>query len=279
VFEDRYKGRKFRILLGRDSMSADSLLSSSHSQNALSWKELLDLLPEPPFPLFVIDVSLKYIHTEEELEKLRLQIAVSLSTIREYLWDRHLAITSADPETSRWLSEYLGRNKTIITDSKPNEVLWSLGADMVVILRPDAPENLTPDDIMKADAFLIGGVVDLMPRRGLSRILDNLVPWGIPRRIALRGSVIGVPERINRIVEILLKARYLYKGNLEKAIVTSMSKRDVMNRVFVEIMRNSYPCGKVRCVSYDLYKSLRKWLPLSENDFRLAASKAGVQIE
>jgi tRNA (adenine9-N1/guanine9-N1)-methyltransferase len=279
VSEDRYRGRKFRILLGKNGNIADSCLSMRASQNSLSWKELLDLLPEPPFPLFVVDVSLKYIHTEEELERLRLQIAVSLSVLREYLWDKHLAVTSADTETAQWLNEYMGRNKAIITDSKPNEVLWSLGADTVIILRPDAPETLTSSDVMKADAFLIGGVVDLMPRRGLSRILDNLVPWGIPRKIALKGSVIGVPERINRIIEILLKARYLYKGNIEKAIISSMSKRDMINRAFVEIMKNSYACGKIRCVSWDLYKNLKKWLPISEEEFKLAASKAKVKIE
>ncbi len=279
VFEDRYRGRKYRILLGSDGLTADSCLMPRREGDSLSWKELQELLPEPPFPLFVIDISLKYIHTEEELERLRLQIAVSLSAVREYLWDRHLAITSSDQETMRWLNDYLGKNKAIITDSKPNEVLWSLGADMVIILRPDAQESLTPDDVMKADAFLIGGVVDLMPRRGLSRILDNLVPWGIPRRITLRGSIIGVPERINRVIEILLKARYLYKGNIEKAVISSMSRRDILNRAFVEIMKNSYACGKERCIPRSFYKSLRKWLPLSEEDFQLAASKAKIKIE
>ena len=280
VFEDRYKGRKFRILLGKGGeLKADSCLTTESPNNGISWKELLELMPEPPFPLFVIDVSLKYIHTEEELDKLRLQIAVSLSKIREFLWDRHLAITSVDNETLEWLKEYLGRNKVIVTDSKPNEVLWSLGADTVIILRPDAPESLSPEDVMKADAFLIGGVVDLIPRRGLSRILDNIVPWGVPRKITLRGSIIGVPDRINRIIEIILKARYLFKGNIEKAIVNSMTKKDIMNRAFVEIMRNSYSCGKRRCISKNFYKSLRKWLPISEEDFKMAASKAKVDIE
>jgi len=280
IFEDRYKGRKFRILLGKGGdLKADSCLASESLNNSISWKELLELMPEPSFPLFVIDVSLKYIHTEEELDKLRLQIAVSLSKIREFLWDRHLAITSVDNETFNWLKEYLGRNKIIITDSKPNEVLWSLGADTVIILRPDAPESLSSEDIMRADAFLIGGVVDLIPRRGLSRILDNIVPWGIPRKITLRGSIIGVPDRINRIIEIILKARYLFKGNIEKAIINSMTRKDIINRAFVEIMRNSYPCGKKKCISKNFYKNLRKWLPISEEDFKIAASKAKVDIE
>lgn len=280
VFEDRYKGRKFRILLGKgENFKADSCLDNESSKKGISWKELLELLPDPPFPLFVIDVSLKYIHTEEELDKLRLQIAVSLSKIREFLWDRHLAITSVDNETTKWLGNYLGRNKAIITDSKPNEILWSLGADTVIILRPDAPESLTPEDVMRADAFLIGGLVDLMPRRGLSRILDNIVPWGVPRKIILKESIIGVPDRINRIIEILLKARYFFKGNIERAVISSMSRKDVINRVFIEIIRNSYPCGKRRCISKDFYRNLRKWLPLSEEDFKVAASKAKVDIE
>jgi len=279
VYEERFRGRKYRILLGKNSSKADAVITASPgSRLAFSWKELLELLPDPPFPLFVVDVSLKYIHTSEELEKLRLQIAVSLTTLRAYLWDRHLAITSADQETKEWFREYMGANKVIITDAKPNELLWSLGADTVIILRPDATEPLTGDDVMRANAFLIGGVVDLIPRRGISRVLDNLVPWGIPRKIVLRGSVIGVPERINRIIEILLKARYLFKGNIEKAITSTMTKKDIMRRLFVEIMKRSTTRGGTRYLSWDAYRELKKWLPIELDDFVEVARKAKVEL-
>ena len=281
VFSEEFGGEQFEILLGKGGSRADSILSDRRIPGAptfISWRELSELLPDPPFPLFIVDMSLRYIHTDEELERLRLQILVSLGVIREYLWDRHFAVTSADKESQEWLRTYMGSNKAVVTDTRPNELLWSLGADSVIILRPDAPQTLDGEDVMKANAFLIGGVVDLIPRKGVSRVLDNLVPWGIPRRLSLRGSIIGVPERINRIIEILLKARYIYDGDVEKAIISAMTKRDIQKRLFVEIMRAARGHGDRRYVTWDYYYELKSWLPITPSDFLEAAKKTKVSV-
>ncbi|WP_460125588.1 tRNA (guanine-N1)-methyltransferase [Stetteria hydrogenophila] len=279
VWEEEFGGEKFRILMGRGEEEADSLLVDEASGPvAVSPGEVEERLPDPPFPLFVVDLVLKHLHTEEELSSLRVQISVALSTLREYLWDRHLVITSVDAQTSQWLAEAFGYHKVMITRARPNEVLWDVGAERVYILRPDAPRDLTREELMTADAFLIGGIVDKIPRKGVSRVLDNLVPWGVARRISLRGSVIGVPERINRIIEILLKARYVYQGDLEKAIISTMTKKDVYARLYVEVNRAARKVGKSRVVDWGLYHRLRKWLPISEEDFVTVCRKAGVEI-
>ncbi len=248
VYTAVYGGQEYSIVLSPGDVQADAVLAQPQApyRAVASWREVEDLLPSPPLPAFVVDFSLKFVHTEEELSKLRLQIAVALSEIRKYLWDPHLILTNIDGSTAKWVSEVLGENKAVMTQSKPSEVLWSMDADRVIILRPDAPQPLTSSEVLAADAFLIGGVVDRIPRPGVSRILDNLVPWGTPRRIELRGSVAGVPERINRIVEILLKARYVYPGNLEKAIITSMTRKDLIARVYSEIVRRGRRPGGTR---------------------------------
>ncbi len=280
VYEEEYRGRKFSILYGNDSARADGVLTSKPDKRRVlaTWIELGDMLPSPPLPMFVIDMSMKFVHTEEELSRLKVQIAVTLSTIREYLWDIHLAITGVESESREWINELLGNNKVTVTVGKPSELLWSMDADKVIILRPDAPQALTPIDVMSADAFLIGGIVDRIPRPGLSRLLDNLVPWGLPRRIELRGSIAGVPERINRIVEIILKARYKYRGNLEKAIISTMTKKDILSRVYIEISRRARRRGSRATVSWDLYWELKRWLPLTPEDFKRAAAKARVEV-
>ncbi|BAA79463.1 conserved hypothetical protein [Aeropyrum pernix K1] len=281
VYSKVYGGREYKILLGRGEEVAEASLADPSTVQRLlfSWRHLEELLPSPPLPAFVVDLSLKFMHTEEELSKLRLQIAVALSEVRKYLWDPHLVLTNMDPQTSGWISEVLGDNKVTISQSKPSEILWSMDADRVVILRPDAPQPLSGSEVLAADAFLIGGIVDRIPRPGVSRILDNLVPWGVPRRIELRGSVAGVPERINRIVEILLKARYKYPGNLEKAIITSMTKKDVLTRVYSEIIKRGRRVGSELVVEWSLYEDLSSWLPLTPEDFMLAAKRARARIE
>ena len=280
VHERSYKGSKFKLLLGPGDEKADGSLASRGEveYRAFRWSDIEDLLPNPPLPLYVIDLSMRFIHSEDELAKLRLQIAVSLNVIRRYLWDRHLALTSVDSATVSWLTEIVGENKMTMMQSKPSELLWSVDADRVIILRPDAPQPLTANDVMMADAFLIGGIVDRIPRPGVSRVLDNLVPWGTPRRIELRGSIVGVPERINRIVEILLKSRYEYPGDIERAIISSMTKKDLVARTYIEIIKNARKTPKGLVVSWDFYEELRKWLPITPHEFVKAAQRARATI-
>ncbi len=272
-----YRDRLFTIFYPPGASRADAALTPSRDAGRvlLTWKDIQEMLPNPPLPLFVVDLGLRFVHVEEELTKLKLQIAMSLSVVREYLWDPHLALTSAEPGFMEWTSDMMGHHKATITQSKPSELLWGLDADKVIILRPDAPQPLTDEDVVTADAFLIGGIVDKIPRPGLSRMLDNLVPWGVPRRLELRGSILGVPERINRIIEILLKARYTYHGDVERAILSTMTRKDVVSRVYGEIVRASQGRGRV---DWDLYRELRRWLPVRKKDFLEAAKKAKVEV-
>jgi tRNA (adenine9-N1/guanine9-N1)-methyltransferase len=280
VFSQEWKGTKKIVLYSNGQEKADVIISRKVNPNmkSLSWRSLLDFLPQPPLPLFVIDLSMKFIHTPEELAKLRLQIGISLSVLREYLWDSHLAITGTDEETSKWILEVLGYNKVSISNARPSEILWGFDADKVIILRPDAPNALKPEDVLTADAFLIGGIVDKIPRPGMSRMLDSLVPWGIPRRLELKGSVIGVPERINRIIEILLKSRYLYNGDITKAIISTMTKKDRVSRAYREIIKDAKDEGGVKFVTKEDFNKLKSWLPLNYDEYLEAARRAHVEI-
>ena len=244
-------------------------------RKAVSWRELEALLPNPPLPLFIVDLGMLGRHNEEEKGSLKVQLGVALSVVRRYLWDPHLALTSAGDNVREWLSDVIGRAKITVSQEKPGRVLWSMGADRVIILRPDAEEPLTEDDIRGADAFVLGGVVDKIPRKGASRYLDASVPWGEPRRIELRGSIIGVPDRINRVIEIIL--RVLFEGlSVEEAVIASMTKRDLIRRLVIEIMRASR--GGRKRLGRDHYEYLRSWLPVSCEDYVLAARKARVAL-
>ena len=240
------------------------------------WRDLASLLPSPPLPLYTIDLSYLDIHTEDELASLRVQLSASLAVVREWLWDPHLALVGEEPERIESLLEgMVGRHKMTLSRDKPGRLLWAMGADRVVILRPDAPEPLTDAEVRAAQAFLIGGIVDRIPRPGVSRSLDAKVPWGVPRRIELRGSLVGVPHRLNRIIEILLKARF-GGMRLEEAILSSMTKRDRVLRAMTEVMRLTR--GGRRPAGPWLAERL-SWLRLSCEELRLALRKARVPVE
>ncbi len=242
------------------------------AEEAFSWSLLRERVGER-FPVFVVDLSFLGVHSEEELSSLRLQLAMSLSVVREYLWDEHLALSSAPKNIREWLYPVMGRNKVLISETKPGEMLWSLSADKVIILRPDAEKELSRDEVLSANAFLIGGIVDKIPRPGLSRVLDALVPWGEPRRISLRGSIIGVPSRLHRIIGSILAARLDYGGDLERGIVSFMAKSDRINRIFYELSRS-----RRRRFRMSELRERFSWLGAVDDEILLAARKARVEV-
>ncbi len=239
-----------------------------------TWRTLQDMLPNPPLPAIAIDMSYVGIHAPEELSSLRVQLAVSLNVMREWLWDPHLVLAGYSPEgVESMLEGLVGKHKMTISGYPPGRVLWAMRAEKLIILRPDAPYRLKLDELLEADAFLMGGIVDRIPRPGLSARLDSKAPWGMPRRIELRGSLVGVPHRLNRIVEIILRARYEFK-DLEKAIIASMTRRDRVMRLMVELSKSAIG-GRVPLESIE---ELREWLPFDCTDLRIAASKAKVEV-
>ncbi|MCE4600796.1 MAG: tRNA (guanine-N1)-methyltransferase [Desulfurococcales archaeon] len=241
----------------------------------LSWRTLREALPANPLPAFVVDLSRLSQHSDEERASLKIQLAMTLTVVRRFLWDPHLILTSAPENAWEWLYPSVGKSKIQVRGERPGRVLWNMNADKVVILRPDAEKVLSEDDIRDADAFLVGGIVDKIPRPGVSRFLDTAVPWGKPRRIELRGSLVGVPDRINRIAEIVFKVRF--EGmTLEKAIISSMTRRDVLRRLQVEILRASK--GGRLALDRDHYEMLSRWLPVSCRDYLDMARRSGVEV-
>ncbi len=227
-------------------------------------------------PLIVIELSQLLEHRlENEYASLRSQIASTLGVIRLFLWDAHLLLTSARDGLYSWLSPLLGRARVRITSLSVGDALEELGVRNVVLLDPNADESLSSNDVKSAEAFIVGGIVDRVPRPGATAKLLRLIPWAKRRRVELRGSIIGVPNRLNAIVEIILKARYKFCGNIEKAILDTMSPHDVRLRAYVEIARRA---GKAKKIDWNFYCELRKWLPLTINDFVKAARMAHVEL-
>ncbi len=285
VYEGSYIGRVIfscrghSIIAGKGDNRAHHIVAPSQLSRSppyISYSELEEIVGFPPRPLFVIDMGFLKIHTDEEKASLKIQIAMALTKVREYLWDRHLALTSISQGVEGWLYDVTGKNKMILAQERPGELLWSMKMDKVIILRPDADRDLSSTELLEADAFVIGGIVDKIPRPGLSRLLDMKVPWGQPRRISLRGSIIGVPARINRLVEILLRARLDFHGDLEKSIVYTMTRSDKVNRLFYEFTKKRDLIeGSDICEIYSLYR----WLNPTLDDIRIALKKAKIDIK
>ena len=270
---EQHRGRLLGFLQGPGGVEADAYYTAHGSQLR---SLLLERLPPTPRPLIVLDFSLLPEHLPEEASSLRRQTGAVLGAVRRYLWDRHLVLGSLEPGALQWLRAFLGSPHVGATPLPADEAAAMLGARRIILLDPSAEKTLSPGEVLEADAFILGAIVDRVPRPGATRRL-RLAGRYEARRIELRGSTHGVPTRLNMLVEILLSARYQYCGDPEKAVTSAMSPRDARWRAYIEISR--WLRGRRARVPWSLYCSLRRWLPLSPKDFIRAARMAGAETE
>lgn len=197
-------------------------------------------LPLPKYPLIVIDMGLFNELEDEEKRKTILQLDVTLSVIRKYLWDGNLAIIHYNYS--------LGRARNIDY----------IDSDNCVVLDPYGEVDIDENTINKTDIFIIGGIVDKGRRikYGTKKLAEKYNYPCKRERIALRGSTVGVPDEINKIVDIILKVRT--GKSLEDAIIDTQSKADKVARILTDV--NNY--------GLEILEDDIKWLKVDEKLYK-----------
>ncbi|ABU81903.1 tRNA (guanine-N1-)-methyltransferase [Ignicoccus hospitalis KIN4/I] len=228
--------RWFRTEFGSRTMwymlrGGEEVSDATHeSEGELTREHLLPLLDELPY--VAVYLGFLGIHTPKELRKLKLQLWETLNAVRYFLWDSHVVFVDA-PKDFQW---------------KPNDYVKVMRLedlcvfDEVVLLDPNAEESLTSHDVLNADVFLFGGIVDKeIPRPGLT----SKIPCDCcrRRRIELWGSTVGVPLMIHKLVFAVLMARYELRGDIQKAIIKVMGSRERRWRLAWEAI-TAYKEGK-----------------------------------
>ncbi|HIQ11178.1 MAG TPA: hypothetical protein EYH26_04320 [Pyrodictium sp.] len=277
AYSEEYRGARYEFIFGRGNTKADAM----YVEDSVSWFwELYSKLPNKPTPIFVIDMGWFPRHRlEKEVESLRRQIAYTLNLIRYYLWDKHLLLTNVRPGMLEWLCLMLGRAAIDYSHLSTRDALEVRGYGKIIALDPSADQPLSRDDVFDAEAFIVGGVVDILPVRGATKMLVEKLGDVERRKIVFHGDVFGVPNRINAVIEIILRARYITCGDIDSAIRAVMSSRDARLRAYVEIsrlLRGTPPSERV--VNADFYCELRRWLPISPKDFIIAAKMAQAKV-
>jgi len=153
-----------------------------------------ELVCEAEFPTIAIDCRFYELHSEKEKRKLRLQVTKTLGTVREFMWDEKLVVAGKDFGVG-------------IYCEKLEDYLLERGIEKVILLDPKGERVFSGE---KAECYVIGGIVDKAENRDLTTLIgDELERVGIDcdrQRIELRGDIVGVPDRINHIAEIVLRA-------------------------------------------------------------------------
>jgi tRNA (adenine9-N1/guanine9-N1)-methyltransferase len=180
---------------------ADAFAGNCKGEMILSREELVEKA-EVNFPYIIVDCSFFDLHSEKEKSRLKVQLKATLGVIRDFMWDAKLVVTGKSIPSS------------ILSNLSPNTLLYSSIADFIkensvkniILLDPSAEKVFTGE---KAECYIIGGIVDKSgDKKGLTgRIGEMLRREGIKfesMRIELRGDVVGVPDRINAVAEMVL---------------------------------------------------------------------------
>ncbi|WP_338601960.1 tRNA (guanine-N1)-methyltransferase [Sulfolobus tengchongensis] len=209
----------------------------------------------PSEPQFIIDLGLSNVLTDEEKTSLREQLQLTVKAIREYLCDYNLKFAHV-----YYSLKLEGKNKVETIDHIPKE--------RAIVLNPYGDVVANEEIIRGSRFFIIGGIVDKGRRltnatSELARRYDYL---DLPQvKITLRDSVVGVPDRINKIVEILLKV--INGLRLEEAIISSQSNADKVNRLVRELNR-------LEKIDQESISNLKNWLKVNDKLFNLALKKS-----
>ncbi|MDI3483563.1 MAG: tRNA (adenine9-N1/guanine9-N1)-methyltransferase [Methanobacteriaceae archaeon] len=242
---------------------------SGHDDNLIGREEIKRELSKYEHPYFIIDLMYWDEHTDKEKRKLALQLNQSYGLIRDYLWGERLVLTWLNKRAESSMHFPLQR----ITSFKgpTHKFLAENGMREAILLDPWAEKDIRPEDLI-SKAFIIGGIVDKTGNKkgATPRIGEELQENGIKvkrRRISLRGDTVGVPDRINLILEILLKMIFEDK-KMEEAIFEVQPYRDARWRLRKELPKHKIKLGKMVIVEKELFYEYSRWLNIRWKDFQ-----------
>ncbi|MEM4514256.1 MAG: hypothetical protein QXZ41_07105 [Ignisphaera sp.] len=229
-------------------------------------EKLLQILPRTP--VFIIDLSLWELHHDKEKYSLIKQLAVAINTIRKWLTDLNIVFVSAPSEIRQRLRILI---PNIVAYFSSEEFYKSLDPQYTVVLDPYASDELTEYDVYKYSYFIIGGVVDrLYPRPYATYMIYKLNRLSFPRKaIKLRDSIIGVPNELNKVIDLILSTK-LINLSLEESILRNMGVDDRLIRVMCEVEKIIK--SKIN-VDLEYLKTIAKFYGLEEEQFLKVISK------
>ena len=235
----------------------------------LTRDELIEEAEREFFPYIVIDCSFFDKHIEKEKRKVLFQIAQTLGVIRKYMWDEKLIVTA--------LNCGIG-----VYYPSTAEFIKKKGIEDVILLDPFGDEIF---EGQKAECYIIGGIVDKVGNKTgwTSKLGEMLKEEGIEfrsMRILLRGDIIGVPDRINTIAEIVLRV-VLDGDDVETAIrkvqsplVARWRLRKEIPKLTIRIDVNGRPFRVVRKSEFEKFD----WLNIDKKDFYEVCSELGYLV-
>ncbi|MCS7121419.1 MAG: tRNA (guanine-N1)-methyltransferase [Archaeoglobaceae archaeon] len=253
--------KDYRSIVPVECEVADVCLSKKREVDEKIAVSKEDVVSRDNFPYIAIDCRFYEMHSEKEKRSLKKQIEQTLGSIRRFLWDDKLIIAGKN----FGIGKYYERLEDFLIEK---------GIKEVVLLDPYAEEVFKGE---KARCYVVGGIVD----KGEEKVLTPLIGKALrdsnfevlSRKIELRGDKIGVPDRINQIVEILL--RVVCDGeDVERAVRIVQPRVVARWRLRKELSKVSFRV----LVGDKVFRAVKRsdlkifdWLNVNEEDFYYVA--------
>lgn len=191
-------------------------------------------------PLIVVDALFWELHHEEEKAKAVKQLLTLFNVVRRYMTSLNVVLVSPPQGLAR-LVRRLGLSIPLVDES----VYSRLDPRRTVLLDPYAEVPLTDGELAECEAYVVGLIVDSkFPRPYATAALSLIRGLRLRRALKLGESVVGVPSEINKVAEVLLRARFLGVP-LERCIIDAMDVSDKVERALYEYVKARGPCGNI----------------------------------
>jgi len=187
-------------------------------------------------PIFVLDFSLYEIHTETERKLMMPQLMSAIAYVRRVLTEINIVLANVPIEVMNSIRALASFRGTILNELESEE-FYDRHVKEALLLDPYAPTNLSERECRDYRVFVLGMIIDdKVARPYATAAMARMLRLSIPRRrIVLWGSRIGVPNRVNKVMDIILSVR---EGmSLDDAVIKNMSLYDKVHRLRYEIER------------------------------------------
>jgi len=212
----------------------------------------------PRSPLFVIDFLLFDLLSIRERRLLVKQLLMLIDLMRRRLTTANIVLVNVPESLLKYLDPEL--KAFLMLYNNDTGYLQIDGAEPI-ILDPYALQSLTEADVTASRVFISGGIVDEeFPRPYATTFVAELIESLTKvksRSIMLRGNRVGVPDRVNKVVSVVLDVMQQQK-TIEEAVIENMSVKDKIVRLYEELKSLREPSEEYLC-------RLVEWLRLDFN--------------
>ncbi len=249
------------FLFGNGQISPQALIVKHCKDKALSILSKKEL----KFPSFCVDMSYFGRLKDREKKSLLKQIAAAFGYVRDFFTPENFFILdefgSSKDALERFFQPFV-----------PFKVFKKLPHDKVIVLDPNASDVLNRDEVDKETIFLFGGIIDHGHR--MKGETAKIFPEFKHRKVAYRGSILPVPDRISELTKII--CQYITgEESLDEVVRKNMTRDSVLRfaREFFKkkIQRYRFKDGLKRGVFESDIRDFSTELKASEFIIRKAA--------